>query len=548
MFLSYGRVDNVTTQSGNVSRSAVQRLLEAPDGGVSLCAGGFNPFGLTSLSPACAAFIGRLSKNTVTNDQRVFEINLQGGVFDLPAGEVRVALGGGYREQNYNFVPDALLSASFTLNGVAGPDVAGFNAAQPLSGAQKVYEGYGEILIPLLRDLPLIRSLETNLGYRLSSYDAIGTTEAWKADLNWEIVEGLRLRGGIQRAVRAPSIGELFGPQNLNFPNVGSPTSTSGARQFSGDPCDIRGAYRAPGAAGAAGVRTLCLTQGVPTQVIDTYTFANQQVSGLTGGNPNLGEETADSFTVGMTWQSPFSNPWLTGISGSIDYYDIAIENVVGTVAVTEQFRRCFNFDGTSNPTFDPNNFFCTLFQRDRNTGQVINTFETNSNLATLETSGVDFQADWNLVLADIGAPDWGRLAFNITGTKLEEWQRQDIPGGAFTDRKGTVSNSLGLTFPEWKFLSSLTWSQGPVNVGLRWRYQGSVQNFNNLTQTIDAIDYFDLNTSWAVNDTVSLRAGINNLTDELAPVYTPSVASNTDPSTYDVLGRRFYVGLTARF
>lgn len=548
MFLSYGRVDNVTTQSGNVSRSAVQRLLEAADGGASLCAGGFNPFGETRLSAQCAEFVGRLSKNTVTNDQRVFEINLQGGLFDLPAGEVRVALGGGYREQNYNFVPDALLSARFTLNGVAGPDVAGFNASQPLSGAQEVFEGYGEILIPLLRDLPLIRNLETNLGYRLSSYDAIGTTEAYKADLNWEIVEGLRARGGIQRAVRAPSIGELFGPQNLNFPNVGSPTSTAGARQFSGDPCDIRGAYRAPGAAGAASVRTLCLAQGVPTQVIDTYTFANQQVSGLVGGNPNLFEETADSYTVGLTWQSPFSNPWLSNLSGSIDYYDITIENVVGSVSVTEQFRRCFNFDAASNTTYDPNNFFCTLFQRDRNSGQVINTFETNSNLATLETSGIDFQVDWGLTLADIGGPDWGALAFNITGTKLEEWQRQDIPGGAFTVRTGTVSNTLGLTFPEWKFLSSVTWAYGPVNVGVRWRYQGEVANFNNLAQTIEAIDYFDLNTSWAVNDTVALRAGINNLTDELAPVYTPSVASNTDPSTYDVLGRRFYVGVTARF
>jgi outer membrane receptor protein involved in Fe transport len=548
MFLSYGRVDNVTTQSGNVSRSQVQRLLEAADGGRSLCAGGFNPFGETQLSAACASFIGRLSKNTVTNDQRVFEINLQGGVFDLPAGEVRVALGGGYREQNYNFVPDALLSGSFVLNGITGPDVAGFNAAQPLSGADQVYEGYAEVLIPLLRDLPLIRNLETNLGYRLSSYDTIGTAESYKADLNWEIVDGLRLRGGIQRAVRAPSIGELFGPQNLNFPNVGAPTSTAGARQFSGDPCDIRGAYRAPGAAGAAAVRTLCLAQGVPAAVIDTYTFANQQVSGLTGGNPNLSEETADSYTVGVTWQSTFANPWLSGLSASVDYYDISIENVVGTVAVTEQFRRCFNFDGTSNPSYDQNNFFCSLFQRDRNTGQVINTFETNSNLATLETSGIDFQVDWNVTLADIGAPDWGQLAFNITGTKLDTWQRQDLPGGAFTDRTGTVSNTLGLTFPEWKFLTSLNWAYGPVNVGVRWRYQGEVANFNNRAQIIDGIDYFDLNTSWAVNDTVSLRAGVNNLTDELAPVYSPSIASNTDPSTYDVLGRRYYVGLTARF
>ncbi len=111
-YLSYGRVDDITTQTGNVSRSAVQRLLDAADGGNTLCAGGFNPFGQSTLSAACAAYIGRTSKNSTVNDQRVFEVNLQGGLFDLPAGEVRVALGGTYREQNFDFIADASLSAT----------------------------------------------------------------------------------------------------------------------------------------------------------------------------------------------------------------------------------------------------------------------------------------------------------------------------------------------------------------------------------------------------------------------------------------------------
>ena len=552
-YISFGRVDNVTTQSGNVSRSAVQRLLDAADGGRTLCDGGFNPFGESALSSACAAYIGRLSKNTTVTDQRVFEINLQGGVFDLPAGEVRVALGGSFREQDYRFVADSGLSATALLPTASGAltnqfDNAGFNAGQSLSGSDQVYEGYGEILIPLLADLPFIRSLETNLGYRVSSYDSVGKVDSYKADLNWEIVDGLRVRGGIQRAVRAPSIGELFGPQNVNFPSVGTPVSTGGVRQFSGDPCDIRGAYRAPGAAGAASVQTLCLAQGVPTQIIATYTFPNQQTQGLTGGNPNLFEETADSLTGGIVWQSPFSNPWLSNLSGSLDYYKIEIEDVVGTVSVTEQLRRCYNFDGVSNPTYSPTNTYCLLFQRDPGTGQLTNTFETNSNLGTLRTSGVDFQIDWRAALADLGAPDWGQLALNVTGTWLENWERQDLPGAAFTERTGTISNSFGLTLPEWKSLTSLNWNNGAFGLGMRWRYQGSVENFNNRAQVIDGIHYFDLNASWNVNDAIALRAGINNVTDELAPVYSPSVASNTDPSTYDLLGRRYYVGLTARF
>lgn len=546
-YLSYGRVDNGTTYTGYVSRSAVQRLLDAPDGGASLCAGGFNPFGDKALSAACIDYARRVAKNTTVTDQRVFEVNLQGKAFELPAGEVRAALGGTYREQNYELTPDNLLTSTFTLNGVTGPELAGASAL-PLAGADTVYEGYGEVLIPLLRDLPFIRNLETNLGYRISNYDSVGMVKSYKADANWEIVEGLRVRGGIQRAVRAPSIGELFGPQNLAFPSIGVPVSSTGARQFSGDPCDIRGAYRAPGAAGADKVKALCLAQNVPTQVIDGFTFSNSQVSGLTGGNPDLEEETADSFTVGVTWESQFSSPWLSRLSGSIDYYDITIEKVVGTVSVTEQLRRCFNQDGASNPTYDPNNFFCKLFSRDANSGQITQSLETNANLGTLQTKGLDFQADWRLDLADIGAPDWGMLAFNVTGSKLLEWQRQDLPSGPFTDRKGTVSNAFGLTLPEWKVLSSANWIYGPVNLGVRWRYQGAVENFNNRAQTIDAINYFDLNGSWKVNEKVSLRAGVNNLTDEEAPGYAPAISGNTDPSTYDQIGRRYYVGLTAKF
>ncbi len=557
-YLTYGRVDNTTSQSGNVSRSAVQRLLDASDGGAALCAGGFNPFGESALSSACASYIGRLSKNTTVNDMRIFEINLQGGLFDLPAGEVRAAFGGSWREQDYRFLADSSLSATALLPTASGAltsqfDIAGFNAGQSLTGNDQVAEAYGELLIPLLADLPFIRSLETNLGYRISDYQSVGSVESYKADVNWEVVEGLRVRGGIQRAVRAPSIGELFGPQNVNFPSIGSPASSGGVPQLSGDPCDIRSAYRSTSgsnlaASTNAAVRALCITQGVPVQIIDTYTNPNNQTQGLTGGNPLLTEESADSFTYGIVWQSPFSSPWLSNLSGSVDYYKIEIEDVVGTVSVTEQLRRCFNFDGSSNTSYSNANTYCQLFGRDRGTGALNNTFETNANLGTLRTSGIDFQVDWRAALADIGAPDWGQLALNVTGTWLENWERQDLPGSVFTDRTGTISNSFGLTLPEWKFLTSLNWNQGPVGFGVRWRYQGSVENFNNRAQVIDAIDYFDLNASWAVNDTVSLRAGVNNLTDELAPVYTPSIASNTDPSSYDLLGRRYYVGLTARF
>lgn len=539
IYATYGRVDQVTTQSGNISRSAVQRLLDAADGGAALCAGGFNPFGDNPVSAACSTFVSRTSKNTTTSTQRVVEGTLQGDLFDLPAGALQFAVGADYRENTFNFIPDALLTTG---------DVAGFNAVGPLAGSVKVQEVFGELFVPVLADLPFVRSLNLSFAYRYSDYSTVDGVTSYKADGDWEVFDGFRFRGGYQRAVRAPSIGELFQPQNLNFPNVGLAVSSGGTPQFAGDPCDVRGAYRAAGAANAAQVRALCLTQGVPTQIIDTYTFTNQQVTGLSGGNPDLEEETADTFSVGAVWSPRFGQPWLQRLSGSVDYYNIEITEAIGFVTASEQLRRCFNFDGTSNPTFDPNNFFCNQFERDRNSGQVINAKETNGNLGTLRTSGVDLQIDWGVDFGDVGLPLPGVVNLNLITSWLEIFERQDFPGGPFVERTGTVANGLGQNFPEWKSLLSLDYTIGDVRLGGRWRYINGVENFNNRTQEIDAFNYFDINASWELREGITVRGGINNVGDEAPPVYSSAVQANTDPSTYDVLGRRYYVGLTAKF
>lgn len=177
----------------------------------------------------------------------------------------------------------------------------------------------------------------------------------------------------------------------------------------------------------------------------------------------------------------------------------------------------------------------------------MIDAREIQNNLATLKTSGVDLQVDWRFVLADIGAPDWGRLDFNVVVGWLENWERQDVAGGPFINRTGTIDSVFGNTFPEWKSLSSVTWSQGDYSVGARWRRVGEMTQFatNNV---LDAVDYFDLHGSWNLNDSVTLRATVNNVGDQQPRVYSPGIQANTDPSTYDTLGRRYSIGLTARF
>lgn len=546
VYAQYGRVLRTSVQSGNVSRSSVQRLLDAADGGASLCEGGFDPFGETSLSAACATYVGRTAQNVTEQEQTVVEATLQGSLFELPAGDLRFAGGIQYREDVFAFRPDASLAQINPIivrpdgGSTGGSEIAGFNPSQPLSGDTQAVEYFVEFLVPLLSDLPFVQQLDLNLGYRLSDYSTVGYVDAYKADIDWEIFDFLRFRGGVQRAVRAPSVGELFSPVNTNFPSVGSASATG----LSGDPCDIRSSYRL--GPNAAQVRALCLAQGLAASAVDTYTFTNNQVPGITGGNPDLEEETSDSFTAGVVIGSPWQNPWLSGLSASIDYYDIEIKNVIGTIGAAAQLQGCFNARG-ENPTYDPNNGYCALFDRDPLSGNVNQAREVNGNLATLVTSGIDAQFDWNFVLADIGAPDWGNLNFNVIVGYLENRERQDAPGGPFTDRTGTIDSVFGNTFPEWKSLSSVNWTSGAFGLGARWRHVGEMTQFGT-TNELDSVDYFDLNGSWDLTDTVSLRATVNNVFDEEPIVYSPGVQANTDPSTYDTLGRRYSIGLTARF
>lgn len=546
IYAQYGRMQQVTVQSGNVSRSAVQTLLDAADGGASLCEGGFNPFGQSNLSAECIAFIGRTSQNVTTQDQTVVEASIQGALLTLPAGEVRAAGGIQYREDSFDFRPDASLSrtnpvvtrADGGLTG--GVEIAGFNPSNPLSGTIMANDYFLELLVPVLSDLPFVQQLDLNLGYRLSDYSTVGWVDSYKADLDWQVTNFLTVRGGIQHSVRAPSIGELFAPLNSNFPSIGQATTPG-----SGDPCDVRSSFRT-GPDGAQ-VRALCLAQGISAGAIDTYQFGNSQVPGLTGGNPDLYEETSDSFTAGLVISSPFQNPWLSGFSSSIDYYNIEISDVIASIPASTQLQGCFNFKG-ENPTYSNTNSYCQLFVRDPLTGNVAQATSTNGNLGGLKTSGVDVQIDWSLSLEEVGMPDWGRVSVNVVLGWLESRQLQEVPGGPWTERVGTIdSSTFGNTFPEWKSLTSVNWRMGDFSLGARWRNIGEMNIFGAAIE-VPSTDYFDLNGSWNITEEVSLRATVNNIADQEPRTFVPGIQANTDPSTYDVLGRRYTIGLTAKF
>ena len=234
LYGQYGQTTNNETFTNGLSFARLQGLLNAADGGASQCTGGFNPFGENPVSQSCDTFLRVRPVNHLNLSQTVVEGSLQGPIFDLPAGSLRFAAGATYRRNTYRLAADNLLATGA---------VTGYGTFGSGNGNDDVKEVFGELLVPIIHDTPLIQEFNVDLAARYSSYNSIGGFGTYKADFDWKVAEPLRLRGGYSRAARAPSLGELFGAQTTASVQIGNPV-VNGVALSSGDPCDIRGATR----------------------------------------------------------------------------------------------------------------------------------------------------------------------------------------------------------------------------------------------------------------------------------------------------------------
>jgi outer membrane receptor protein involved in Fe transport len=523
----------------------VARLLNSPTGGTEYCAGGFNPFGNLTPSQACIDYISRRTLNTNELKQRTVEGNIQGALLALPAGDVRFAVGADYRYNGYGFKPDAALAQA---DGTS--DVLGYSVLRPASGSVNTKEVYAELLVPVLHNLPLIQQLDVDLGYRYSSYSSVGGVSAYKADATWKVFDALRLRGGYNRAIRAPSVGELFAPVSTGSVAIGTATPTT----TNGDPCDVRSSYRQGGS--AAQVRALCLAQGVPASIIDSYQLGTAQVFALTGGNPDLQEETADTYSAGAVIQSPFSGI-LRNMSLSVDFYKIKITQAVGPLSIAQAFQFCFN-SGGNNPDLSATNYYCSLVTRNGASGVPLNPVQPLLNLGTFDVQGVDVQFDWRFGLDSLGlGPDSGTISLNSAVSYLDKFKIQSLPGAPEYDYAGSigvgVETTAGTAHPRWKAITSLNYGLGQASIGLRWRYIDKMRNSAKVvspastTRGVTAYNVFDLNARFDVDDDTQFRMGATNLFNR-EPPQVGDTEGNYDAQTYDVIGRYFFVGATKKF
>ena len=548
-FVSYDQSVHNSVMHNAVLKSRVQTLLNAADGGRSICAGGFNPFGDTnarSLSAACVAYITKdaVSRENLSQTQAQLQVN--GTLFDLGAGPVQIALLTDYRKNTYAYAPDSDTTAN---SGFApGGNVEAFVVQLPVPKvAIDVKELAGQIDVPLLSGKPFFEELAVGAAARVSDYSVSGSVTSYEVDARWKPVDALLFRGSYQRAVRAPNIAELFSPAQGAQLAIGTPPAALG------DPCDSRSTARS-GANGAQ-VAALCVAQGVPAGVIGTYQFGTTATGQLIPGSTAITPEKANTFNAGFVFNAPRGDGVLGDFSLSVDYYNIKIANVISPVPGLTVLAGCYNLDG-SNPTYSAANANCRLIARDAN-GQLVSVTTPYQNLGSLKTDGIEIQAHWGVPAHFLSAS--GKLYIDTAVGYLRNYKVQLLPGSAFLDYTGISNGSAQegsvppRATPRWKALTTFGYRSDGFSMGLRWKYQNPLADVSkvntptNVAAGVPAYATWDLFASVKVGQSFELRGGINNLFNRQLP-FVASNQTSTDTAQYDLIGRAFYVGAKIRF
>ena len=519
---SYGRTQGDTVKTGSLKRAQLQNALgpsykdaTGPHCGIAGApiancvplnlfggAGSISPDQVTGLT-----FTGTLRGiNQLTGVQA----NMGGDLFrlfgDKPVG---VAFGYEYRQLLGANIPDPVTVAGDTTG----------NKGLITQGSFYVNEGYAELSMPILGNVPLAETLEATAAVRAFNYSNFGSDITYKFGGRWRAVHDLTLRGTYSTAFRAPSVADLYLGLSDSFPNAK-------------DPC---AAANAPASCGsAAGNGDLAL-----------------QLRSQIGGNPNLKPETAKIFTIGAVIEPSA----VKGLSVTLDYYNIAVDDSISTYGSSVILSGCYLSDDPASVAK-----FCPLITRDSN-GRVSNITDLAANVGQDKTSGLDLAVRYSLPSAA------GRFGFIFDGTWLQRFDRI-LADGNVIHGKGTFDiATTGGVYPEWKFNAGMTWALGGFGAGFSTRFlsafrecgtaggdfSGAGKCYVNSVNSRRVSPYTATDVFLSYNLVTSagkttLAAGMLNVFDRQPAVIYNGFTGASDPTAYDFVGRYPYARVAHTF
>ena len=450
-----------------------------------------NIFGFNQASDEARLFVTAPVTNRSQLTQHVVSAVVSGdssGLVDLPAGPLGFAVGFEYREEKSSFTPDPLFfQNAVTFDPPTPPTVGQFD----------VVEAFAEVLIPIIQDRAFFQDVSVGGAVRFSDYSTIGSTLTWQSNGTWTVSDDITFRGSYARAIRAPNINELFAPPTLDFFEPADPCLPANrvlGTQFRLDNC--RADLAAVGIA------------------LEDYTqAATGPFQAPTSGNPNLREETSDSFTAGAVITPRF----LPGLSLTVDYWKIDIEDGILLPDIGDLINQCYDL-----PTLD--NEFCAPIARSPLTGNIVSAAVQDVNIAFFQSAGIDFEAMYSFDLAGTfgSEADWGDVRARVVGTKLQRLDVVTSAGGVVDDEVGELTTLLGESAPEYIVNLDLTWFWRKFTLNYQYRWQSGtlrverldLQQEPDIQEPFETRDFHnhDISLNYQINDAINVFAGVNNL------------------------------------
>jgi iron complex outermembrane recepter protein len=550
VYTQYGQVNYGGTYRNDVSDTRIDRALQVVNvGGVPTCKSvvdgtdpscvPYNVFQTGGVTSAASGYISiplvltGKTKQTLVSGYFNGDLGKMGMKSPFADDGVQVVLGAEWRKEELATQPD-LAYINGDGAGQGGPTL-------PIEGQYTVKDFFTEASLPLIQDKPFFNSLSLDLGFRYSQYDNGSkktNTSTYKIELGWAPVEAIRFRGSYNRAVRAANIGELFANNSVGL--------------FAGeDPC-----------VGTAPTATVaqCQATGLAPSLYGTLipNTANQY-NQFSGGSLALTPEKANTWTLGLVIEPKSILP---NFSATIDYFNINIKDAINTIGAQVTLDQCVS-------TGDP--FFCSKINRSKEAGAVGSLWLSGSgfvndaitNTGSVKTSGVDVSLNYKFDINDESA-----LKFTLNGTYLRSLVTQPITNGFDYDCAGFYGLTCGTANAKWRHTFKVRYdSPWLVNMTASWRYIGGV-TLDRLSTDADLAGtspsknddklpsktYIDLMFGFPVSDKVNMRLGMNNIFDVDPPIVSqgslPATIGNgnTIVGTYDYLGRKIFLNLTADF
>lgn len=458
------------------------------------------------------------TQETVVSGSLTFDGSEYGIQLPTASHGLSVNVGAEYRREKMKAYSDYEV-ASGDLASQGGPRLSS-------QGKYDVKELFVEAALPIMDHRRGVNDLTLTGGFRYSDYSSTGSVQSYKGQMIYSPIKGIALRGGYNRAVRAPNIQELYSPTQVALDGSTDPCASSSPTMTAAQ-CELMG-----------------VTKSQYGKIADNPAY---QYNGMTGGNPNLKPETANTFTGGISL-TPFRR-----FSFTADFYDIKIKNIIQTLGADTILQLCGN-----------KGLYCDHIHRDGNgslwRSQEGYVTDTKLNIGSLATRGVDFGVNYSYPLGG----KYGNLSSSFNGTWLLNYKTNPGGGAPVYNCAGLYGAVCGMIMPKWRHQMRVSWDL-PAGYGFSamWRFIGGAKSdvgttanpngtaISSIDKKIGNVSYLDLTAYYKVTDKVTLSAGVNNVIGTRPPLVTGQNGGDTTNSysgIYDVYGRYIFAGLSYDF